>query len=46
MGLMSLSGAIGTHHILTYTLTHYGTEEQKQRFLPRPGVGKKRAGWR
>ena len=33
-GLMSLSGAIGTHHILTYVLTHYGTEEQKQRFLP------------
>ena len=35
-GLMSISGAIGTHHILTYMLTHYGTEEQKQRFLPQP----------
>ncbi|PKB81474.1 MAG: acyl-CoA dehydrogenase, partial [SAR202 cluster bacterium Io17-Chloro-G9] len=33
-GFMSLSGAIGTHHILTYVLMHYGTEEQKQRFLP------------
>ena len=44
MGLMSLSGAIGTHHILTYTLTHYGTEEQKQRFLPDLASGKKRGG--
>ena len=44
MGLMSLSGAIGTHHILTYTLTHYGTDEQKQRFLPDLASGKKRGG--
>ena len=44
MGLMSLSGAIGTHHILTYTLTHYGTEEQKQQFLPDLASGKKRGG--
>ena len=44
MGLMSLSGAIGTHHILTYVLTHYGTEEQKQRFLPDLASGKKRGG--
>ncbi len=44
MGLMSLSGAIGTHHILTYTLTHYGTEEQKRRFLPDLASGKKRGG--
>ena len=44
MGLMSLSGAIGTHHILTYVLTHYGTEEQKERFLPDLASGKKRGG--
>ena len=44
MGLMSLSGAIGTHHILTYVLTHYGTEEQKQRFLPDLASGQKRGG--
>ena len=43
-GFMSLSGAIGTHHILTYVLTHYGTEEQKQRFLPDLTAGRKRGG--
>ena len=44
MGLMSLSGAIGTHHILTYVLTHYGTVEQKERFLPDLASGRKRGG--
>ena len=43
-GFMSLSGAIGTHHILTYVLTHYGTEDQKQRFLPDLAAGRKRGG--
>ncbi|PKB80068.1 MAG: acyl-CoA dehydrogenase [SAR202 cluster bacterium Io17-Chloro-G9] len=43
-GLMSLSGAIGTHHILTYVLTHYGTEDQKQKFLPDLAAGRKRGG--
>ena len=43
-GFMSISGAIGTHHILTYVLTHYGTEEQKQRFLPDLAAGRKRGG--
>ena len=43
-GLMSITGAIGTHHILTYVLTHYGTEEQKERFLPDLASGKKRGG--
>ena len=43
-GFMSISGAIGTHHILTYVLTHYGTEEQKRRFLPDLAAGKKRGG--
>ena len=43
-GFMSLSGAIGTHHILTYVLVHYGTEEQKNRLLPDLASGKKRGG--
>ena len=43
-GLMSISGAIGTHHILTYVLTHYGTQEQKDHFLPDLAAGRKRGG--
>ena len=43
-GFMSISGAIGTHHITTYMLTHYGTEDQKQKFLPELSAGKKRGG--
>ena len=43
-GFMSISGAIGTHHIMTYVLTHHGTEEQKLRFLPVLASGKKRGG--
>ena len=43
-GFMSLAGVIGTHHILTYVLTHYGSEEQKQRFLPDLASGRKRGG--
>ena len=43
-GFMSLTGAIGTHHIMTYVLTHYGTEEQKRNFLPDLACGRKRGG--
>jgi len=43
-GFMSITGAIGTQHILTYVLMHYGTEEQKQRFLPGLASGRKRGG--
>jgi len=43
-GFMSISGAIGTHHVMTYVITHYGTEEQKQRLLPDLAAGRKRGG--
>ena len=43
-GWMSISGVIGTHHIMTYVVTHYGTEEQKRRFLPDMARGEKRGG--
>ena len=34
-GWMSVSGVINTHFIVAYLLMHHGTEEQKQRYLPR-----------
>ncbi|MFQ6027151.1 MAG: acyl-CoA dehydrogenase family protein, partial [Dehalococcoidia bacterium] len=43
-GFMSITGAIGTHHIMTYVLTHYGSEEQKRHFLPDLAAGRKRGG--
>ena len=43
-GWMSISGIIGTHHIMTYVVTHYGTDEQKARFLPAMARGEKRGG--
>ena len=43
-GYMALTGALGTHHILTYVLTHYGNQEQRDRFLPRLASGQIRGG--
>ena len=43
-GYMALTGALGTHHILTYVLSNYGTAEQQQRFLPRLASGDIRGG--
>ena len=34
-GWMSLAGIINTHVLVGYAISEYGTEEQKQRFLPR-----------
>jgi alkylation response protein AidB-like acyl-CoA dehydrogenase len=38
-GWMSVSGVINTHFIVAYMLIQHGTEEQKQRFLPRMATG-------
>ena len=34
-GWMSVSGIIGTHHVMSYMIASFGTEEQKQRILPK-----------
>ncbi|MFN2466118.1 MAG: acyl-CoA dehydrogenase family protein [Candidatus Dormibacteria bacterium] len=38
-GWMSIAGVINTHFISAYMIDQYGTEEQKQRFLPRMATG-------
>src|SRR6202789_4561186 len=41
-GWMSVSGVLNTHFIVAYMLRQHGTEEQKQRFLPRMATGETR----
>ncbi|MEO5708903.1 MAG: acyl-CoA dehydrogenase family protein [Nocardioidaceae bacterium] len=41
-GWMSVSGVINTHFIVAYLLMQHGTEEQKQRYLPRMATGEVR----
>ena len=41
-GWMSVSGVINTHFIVAYMLRQHGTNEQKQRFLPRMATGEVR----
>jgi alkylation response protein AidB-like acyl-CoA dehydrogenase len=41
-GWMSVSGVINTHFIVAHMLIHHGTEEQKQRYLPRMATGEVR----
>lgn len=41
---MSISGIINSHLIMAYIVEHYGTEEQKKRFLPYFASGEKRGG--
>ncbi|HZB48156.1 MAG TPA: acyl-CoA dehydrogenase family protein [Mycobacteriales bacterium] len=41
-GWMSISGVINTHFIVAYMLAQHGTDEQKQRLLPRMATGEVR----
>ncbi len=41
-GWMSVSGIVNTHFIVAYMLMQHGTEEQKQRYLPRMATGEVR----
>jgi alkylation response protein AidB-like acyl-CoA dehydrogenase len=41
-GWMSVSGIINTHFIVAWMLLQHGTEEQKQRYLPRMAAGEVR----
>jgi alkylation response protein AidB-like acyl-CoA dehydrogenase len=41
-GWMSVSGIINTHFIVAYMLMQHGTDEQKQRYLPRMAEGEVR----
>src|SRR6266542_1006519 len=41
-GWMSISGVINTHFIVAYLIAQHGTDEQKQRLLPRMATGEVR----
>ncbi len=41
-GWMSISGVINTHFIVAYLIAQHGTEEQKQRLLPKMASGEVR----
>src|SRR3954462_8761054 len=41
-GWMSVSGIINTHFIVAYLILQHGTDEQKQRYLPRMATGEVR----
>jgi alkylation response protein AidB-like acyl-CoA dehydrogenase len=43
-GWLGLAGVVGSHSVLCDVLGHFGTAEQKQRFLPRLAAGKPRGG--
>src|SRR6201996_5450520 len=42
-GWISISGIVNTHFIGSYLLMKFGTEEQKQTYLPRMATGEARA---
>jgi alkylation response protein AidB-like acyl-CoA dehydrogenase len=41
-GWMSVSGVINTHFIVAYMISQHGSQEQKERFLPRMATGEVR----
>lgn len=43
-GWMSMTGPLGTHHIMAYAVSHYGTKAQKDRWLPKMAQGERRGG--
>ncbi len=43
-GWMSISGVLNSHLIMAYIVEHFGTEEQKTRWLPDMARGEKRGG--
>src|ERR687883_1133333 len=42
-GWISISGIVNTHFIGSYLLMKFGTDDQKERFLPRMATGEIRA---
>src|SRR5256714_2571697 len=42
-GWISISGIVNTHFIGSYLLMKFGTEEQKQKYLPKMAIGEVRA---
>ena len=43
-GWMSVSGIIGTHHVMAHIVTNFGTGDQRASYLPRLASGELRAG--
>ena len=43
-GWMSVSGIIGTHHVMAHIVTNFGTGDQRANYLPRLASGELRAG--
>ena len=44
-GWMSITGVINTHFLVAYLVENYGTDEQKQRFLPKLATGEYHGGY-
>jgi alkylation response protein AidB-like acyl-CoA dehydrogenase len=44
-GWMSITGIINTHFIVSYLIEQFGTDEQKERFLPRMATGEHHGGF-